>query len=127
MKPRAFGWLPAGPAVALAVDLADRSAKNARAPWPPYGVAVEEIRGEVPAVCMGFDQLVTAGQIVRVADALLDEHVGNAERYVTGDVWRFSRRVPDAPVDALYGAAGAVHLARTLSPPPARLRAVTAG
>jgi hypothetical protein len=121
VRPQAFGWLPAGPAAALAADLKDRGVPG----WPPKGVTVEEIRGEVAAVCMGFAELVTAGQIAHSGDPLLDAQVAGAERLRTGDVWRYSRR-GQGHVDAVYGAAGAVHLARTLPPPVGKPRLIVA-
>lgn len=116
-KARVVGFLPGADGAVFVADLADRSKTHGRrGAWPPPGVRVEEIRGEVTAVCMGFDERVNAGQIARIPDELLDAHVAAAERLKTGDVWRFSRRDPDKPVDCLYAAAGAVHLARTLPP-----------
>ncbi len=113
VKPRVLGWLPGGPGAALAADLKERRG------WPPRGVQIEEIRGDLPAVAMGFVEQVTSAQVAHSGDPLLDAQVGSAERLRRGDVWVFSRR-GDAHVDALYGAAGAAHLARTLPPPPER-------
>ncbi|MER5703484.1 terminase [Micromonospora sp. NPDC002296] len=113
LRPKAFGWLPAGPSAALAADLADRRATTGRKDWPPQGVKVEEIRGELAAVCMGLDKEVAAKTLAHSADPLLDEQVGAAERLKRGDMWVFSRR-GEGHVDAVYAAAGAVHLARTL-------------
>ena len=48
VDPAKLGWFPSGPAAALAADLRDRDG------WPPAGVEIEEIRGDVAAVCMGF-------------------------------------------------------------------------
>lgn len=114
VKPRAFGWFPAGPAAAVAADLAAK-----RGAWPPRRVAVEELRSEVTAVCMGVADLVAAGELVHPRDALLDAHVANAQRLNRGDGWVFTRRGSGA-VDATYALGGAVHLARTLpaAPPP---------
>lgn len=109
VKPRTLGWLPGGPAAALTVDL------RKRAGWPPPGVAVEEIRGDAAAVCMGFAELVGAGEVLHAADPLLDAHVGGAEKLPRGDGWVFSRK-GEGHVDAAYAAAGAVHLARSLPP-----------
>lgn len=106
VKPVAFGWFPAGPAAALAADLLERRG------WPPEGVVVEEVRGDVAAVCMGFSEQVGAHRIAHSGDPLLDAHVAGAEKLSHGDGWRFSRK--EGHVDALYAAAGAVHLARTL-------------
>lgn len=118
VKPRVFGWLPAGPAAAMAADLRKRPG------WPPAGITVEEIRGEVTAVCMGFESLVTAGQIAHSGDLLLNDHIGAAERLKNGDAWRFSRK-GEGHCDAAYAAAAAVHLARMLPPSLGPLRLVT--
>lgn len=121
IKPRAFGWLPVGPTAVLGADLADRTkAHGRRGAWPPPGVKVEEIRGELTAVSMGFAEQVDAGSIVRVADPLLDEQAITAEKLARGDAWVFNRKGGDA--DALYAAAGAVHLARTLPAPIGNVR-----
>jgi hypothetical protein len=111
VKPKAFGWLPVGPSAALAAGLADRT-KQGRGGWPPPGVKVEEIRGEVAAVCMGFAAAVSARQIAQSGDPLLTTQLEAAERLQRGDVWVFSRQA--GHVNAVYAAAGAVHLARTL-------------
>ncbi|MCT2277999.1 terminase [Micromonospora chalcea] len=115
LKPRVFGWLPDGPAASLAAVLADRS-KQGRTAWPPPGVKVEAIRGEMAAVCMGFAELVKAGQVARGDDPLLNDQVGGAEKLKRGDRWVFARSGA-GHVDALYAAAGAAHLAQTLPPP----------
>lgn len=113
IKPRTLGWFPAGPAAAVAADLADRGARN----WPPRRVVVEEIRGEVTAVCMGFAEQVTAGEVVHPDDPLLNAGVESAQPLWRGDSWVFTRKGA-TPVDSVYAAAGAVHLARTLPPAP---------
>ena len=122
VRPRVLGWLPGGPGAALAARLKDRKQRG----WPPAGVRVEEIRAEVPAVCMGFAELVTAGQVAHSGDPLLDAHVAVAERLKSGDVWRFSRK-GDGHVDAVYAAAGAAHLARTMPAPVGKPRVITGG
>ncbi|WP_329069016.1 terminase [Amycolatopsis sp. NBC_01480] len=119
--PRRFGWFPSGPAAAYAADLDD----NEQADWPPQRVEVAGIRAEVPAVCMGFAELVDAGQIAQSGDPLLDAQVPATEKLRQGDAWRFTRRGA-GHCDATYAAAGAVHLARTLPPPPARPLVVAA-
>jgi hypothetical protein len=123
VKPQAFGWLPNGPAAALAADLADRR-KSGRAGWPPSGVTVAEVRGEVSAVCMGLAEQAAAGRLAHSGDPLLDAHVGGAERLKRGDAWVFSRKGA-GHVDAAYAAAAAVHLARTLPAPIGKPRIVT--
>jgi phage terminase large subunit-like protein len=111
VRPRALGWLPAGPAAAVAADLAGRGARG----WPPKRVEIAEIKGELTAVCLGFEEQVRSGQLAHGRDPLLNAHVENAQRLRRGDAWVFQRRGA-GPVDALYAAAAAVHLARTLPP-----------
>jgi hypothetical protein len=116
MRPQRLGWFPGGPAASLDADLRDRTDKGRQrtaASWPPRGVAVAELTGEVSAVCMGFAALVEAGSVVHSAEPLLDDHVMGAGKLHTGDTWRFSRR-GEGHCDAAYAAAGAAHLARTL-------------
>lgn len=117
-KPKALGWFPVGPAAALASSL-----KTRKVNWPPAGVKVEAISGEAAAVCMGFASEVSSLQVAHSADPLLDAHVGSAERLQQGDSWRFTRK-GQGNVDALYAAAGAVHLARSL-PESGSLRILT--
>jgi len=115
-KAKKFGWFPDGPAAAFAADLAKRSGAN----WPPKGVEIEEIRSDVPAVCMGFGQQIEDGDIAQSDDPLMNMQVKGAEKLKSGDRWRLTRR-GDGNCDAAYAAAGAVHLARTLpveQPPP---------
>lgn len=123
VRPKALGWLPNGPGAALAARLKDRKDRRG---WPPPGVRVEEIRAETASVCMGFAELVTAGQVVHSGDPLLDAHVAVAERLRSGDTWRFSRK-GDGHVDAVYAAAGACHLARTLPTPVGKPRVIVGG
>ncbi|MEV4384385.1 terminase [Micromonospora sp. NPDC049580] len=136
LRPKVLGWLPAGPAAAASADLAERKG------WPPPGVKVEAIRGETAAVCMGLDKEVVAKTLAHSGDPLLNQQVGSAERLRRGDTWVFSRRAKvesakpkgdqeegdqDAGtghVDAVYAAAGAVHLARTLPAPVGKPRVV---
>jgi hypothetical protein len=111
IKPRVLGWFPHGPAATAAASLAQRSG------WPPTGVKLEPIRGDVTAVCMGFAEQVRSKAIARGDDPLLDAHVRAAEKAYHGDGWRFTRKGA-GQVDAAYAAAGAVHLARTLPVAP---------
>ena len=119
MKPRALGWLPDGPGATLAADMKPRPGV-----WPPPGVNLDEIKAEVPAVCMGFDELIQTRQLVRsgrnadgevVGDPLLDSQVEVAEWKYIGNKKVISRQ-GDGHVNAVYAAAGAAHLARTLPP-----------
>jgi len=111
VKPAKFGWFPSGPAAALAADMKEHAG------WPPRDVELEDIRADVAAVCMGFAEQVTAAKVAHSGDPLLDAHIAGAEKLIHGDGWRFSRK-GSGHVDALYAAAGAVHLARTLVSKP---------
>lgn len=114
LNPRAFGVLPSGPAAAVMSSLA----KNRPGVWPPRRVVVDEIRGELTAVCMGFAALVEGHNVARAPEPLIDGQVAVAERLARGDAWVFSRK-GEGDCDAIYAAAGAAHLARTLPAPPA--------
>lgn len=109
VRPRAVGWYPNGPAAALHAAMAKHRDRG----WPPRGVQVEPLSGEVTAVCMGLEEQVRAGDARHPRDPMLDLHVRNAQRLRRGDGWVYQRR-GSAPIDAVYAAAGAVHLARTL-------------
>lgn len=117
IKPRKLGWFPGGPAAAVAADL---EARKGNRDWPPRRVAVDEIRGDVAAVCMGLADLVLAEEISHPKDELLDDHVRAAQKLPRGDGYVFARR-GSGPIDAAYALAGAVHLARTLEKAPPRM------
>jgi hypothetical protein len=108
VKPRVLGWFPNGPAAAAAAALQQRPG------WPPRGVELERC-SDMTAICMGFAEQVRSRQIAHGGDPLLDAHVRAAEKLSYGDGWRFTRKGA-GQVDAVYAAAGAVHLARTLPP-----------
>ncbi len=113
VKPRKLVWFPGGPAAAVADEWTGRTGR----------VKVEEIRAEdVVRACMGLEELVSAGHIRHSHDPLLDQHVKQAQRLPQGDGWRFTRK-NQAPIDATYAVAGAVHAARTIP----RLGPVTVG
>lgn len=101
IRPKAFGWFPGGPGVALSADLkADKKAT---------GLTSEA----AAAVCVGLAQQVTGRRIVHNGDPLLRTQLSGAGKLPQGDRWRFVRmRGPS--VDAAYALAGAVHLARTI-------------
>lgn len=120
VKPRVLGYLPSGPGAAVMADMET----SKLGVWPPRGVTVSAIRGETTAVCMGFEQLVVADKVIHSGDPLLDAHIEGAERLKRGDAWVFSRKNPDEECDALYAAAGATHLARTLAPGLGKMRLV---
>lgn len=117
IRPRAVGWFPAGPAAAVAADLADHGHRG----WPPPRVKVDEIRGDVTQVCMGLADAVGSGDVIHPDDPLLNQHISQAQRLWRGDAWVFGRK-GTGPIDGTYAVAGAVHLARTLPPPPAPLQ-----
>jgi phage terminase large subunit-like protein len=119
IRPRVLGWFPAGPAAAVAADLADRGTRN----WPPRRVTVEAIKSETAAVCMGLADLVAAGEIRHPDDELINAHIAGASKLWRGDTYAYARR-GRSPVDGAYAVAGAVHLARTLPPPPPPLEVV---
>lgn len=123
IRPRVFGWFPNGPAAAITTALSAPKQRTSRA-WPPAGVEVREIRTEVPAVCMGLDELVVSNGLVHPDDELINDHVRNSTRLHTANVWVFDRRDSAGPIDATYAVAGAVHLARMLPPPPTARRMI---
>src|SRR5262245_58763474 len=105
IKPRVTGWYPSGPCAALFADLKDKRGMQALK------------AAEVPAVCQGFAELVSAGRVLHNADPLMATQVSGAAKLHSGDGWRFARRGVDH-VDAVYASAGATHLARTLPAKP---------
>ena len=120
VRPRAFGWLAGGPAESAATRLRDRG--NRSAVSLPPGITVEEIRAELPAVCMGFAELVAAQRVAHSDDPLLNDDIDAAEKLLRpGGAWVFSRK-GRGDCDALYAAAGAAFLAQTLPPPSGRPR-----
>ena len=105
IKPRKVVWFAGGPASAVADEFAGRRVRNA---------LLEPIRAEdVVRACMGLEELVAAGHLRHTHDPLLDLHVKQTQKLPQGDGWRFARR-GQAPIDAVYAAAGAVHAARTI-------------
>jgi hypothetical protein len=127
IRPKILGWFPGGPAATLDATLRDRRAKGGRAAWPPRGVTISEIGAETPAVAMGFSVLVGAGQVVHSGQARLDTQVQIAEKeHKPGERWVFTRS-GTGHVDALYAAAGAVHLARTMALPRGGTRRIRTG
>lgn len=118
VRPKVLGWFPNGPAASVAADLTAN-----RKDWLPNGTTVEEITSGLPAICMGFESLVTARKIAHSDDPLLNAQVRAAQRLQRGDVWVFSRK-GDGYCDAVYAASGAVHLARTMPAPVGKPRLV---
>jgi phage terminase large subunit-like protein len=126
IKPKVLGWFPSGPAASLAAALKPEQVKNPAA-WTsnamPKVMRVEEIRSEVAAVCMGFEDQVVTGQFVHNDDPLLNAHVAAAERVKRADTWVFAHR-GEGHADAVYAMAGAVHLARTLPKSAGKARVI---
>jgi hypothetical protein len=112
IRPRVLGWFPNGPAAALTADLAARRGADR---WPPRGVRLQEIRGEITAVCMGAAEQVRNGHVSHPQDPMLDTHVLAAGRLWRGTegTWVFDRSGA-GPIDGTYAMAGALHLARTM-------------
>jgi phage terminase large subunit-like protein len=121
IRPRALGWFPAGPAAAVAADI---RVPTGRRTWAPAGTAVEELKGEIASVTMGFAELVATGQVRHPRDPMLDQQTAAAQKLHRGDTWVYTRK-GRIPVDGVYAAAGAAHLARTLPPPLPPLEVVT--
>lgn len=123
-RPRKFGWMPGGPAAAMAGRLRERKGRTS---WPPRGVTVEEISGEVTGACMAFSAAVDGRQVVHSDDPLLNAQMLAATKlWRVDEVWRFGR-TGETYADACYAAAGVVHLARTLPTPRGRPRIVVPG
>jgi hypothetical protein len=120
VRPRVLGWAPNGPAAELAADMAERPG------WPPAGVELAELRGDVAGACMAFRSLVNARQVAHSNDPLVDAHIAAAERLERGDTWVFARR-GRGHVDAAYAVAGAAQLARTVPPPIGKRKLVVVG
>lgn len=107
LRPRVLGWLPSGPGAAVAAGM--------KATRFPAGVKIEEIRGETPAVCMGFAKEVAAVTLRHSGQEMLNAQLAEAEWQTVGGARVFARK--GGNVDALYAVAGAAHLARTLPKP----------
>lgn len=121
MKPARFGWLPTGPAATYAADLTakDKDGKATRPKWLPGRTKMDEIRRDLPSVCMGLDEQVNTEKILHSGDPLQDAHVLGAQKLMMGDRWVFTRH-GGGHCDAAYSVAGAVHLARTMPPRPGK-------
>jgi hypothetical protein len=102
IKPRALGWFPNGPGAVLARDL-----EALRCTVTPIKAA------EVPSVCQGLGEFVSARRLLHPGDPLLTGQALGAVPVPAGDGgWRFARRGDVGQVNAVYAAAGALHLAR---------------
>jgi len=109
IRPRAIAWFPSGPGAALAGIIRRRP-------------NVTDLGGGRAAeACQEFTDLIRTQRMLHPGDALLDAQAAAAVRLPTGDGWRFSRR-DGGHVDAVYAAAGAVHLALANPIIPASIR-----
>jgi hypothetical protein len=130
IRPRALGWYPSGPAAVLGAELAELNADKRgpigrmtvdRKSFREWAPGLVELRGDaVKEACQTLADLVKARRLVHAGTALLNSHATGAQRLDQGDGWRFTRRGA-GHVDAMYAAAGAVHLVRTIpayAPPP---------
>jgi hypothetical protein len=100
IQPRTLGWFPNGPGASLAADLKRDG--------------MEEVR-DVTACCMGLAEQITARRVAHSNDPLLSTQVAAASKLPVADAWGFTRKGA-GHCDAVYAAAGALHLARTLPP-----------
>lgn len=112
IRPKATGWFPGGPAAALGHILRKRQG------------AVEFTGAEVAELCQELADNVKASKIIHPGDALLDDHITQAEKLKVSDGWRFAR--DGGHVDAAYACAGVVHLALTQPEKTVRLRTLSA-
>lgn len=100
LRPLKLVWFPGGPSNSLASLL--KSFKRSH-----------EMTGqEVNQACQGFAEMVQAGRVLHNAQPLLDGQVATAGKQHVGDGYRFTRK-GQGSCNALYAAAGAVHLAMT--------------
>lgn len=115
---RKLGYMPIGPAAAVLPAM-----QKSRAIRWPAGLEIEAITAEVPAMCGGFAEQVTAGEIEHLGQELLDVQVKAAGKRWIGKRWEFDW-TKDIPLDAAFAAAGAVHLARMLPAPLGPMRLI---
>lgn len=106
IKPQRVAWFPDGPATTLGPEL--RSC----------GYALMELRGATTKeACQSLAEQVKSRNLIHPSDPLLDAHVAQSSKYMTGDGWVFARRGGVGQIDAAYAAAGIVYLLRNPEPP----------
>jgi hypothetical protein len=110
IRPKTLGWFPSGPGAQLAADLKERHGADR---FPPPGVTLAPITGDMATACMGMEEQVRSRALLHSGDPLLDQHVGTCERMARGGRWVFVSS-DGSHIDAAYAGAGAVHLARTM-------------
>lgn len=106
INPKRVAWFPSGPATTLGAELRDA----------PY-VLVALTGDAVKEACQSFAEQVRSRNIIHPSDPLLDAHVAQSTKYMTGDGWVFARRGGIGQIDASYAAAGIVYLLRNPEPP----------
>lgn len=123
IAPYVVGWFPGGPAAALAAEFrsmkaaADEEIERGTRPGRRVHPDVVELTGtDVGQACQGFADLVAARRVLHPDDPLLNAHLAGAQKLHSGDGWRFCRKGV-GHVDALYAAAGAIHVVRTVPAP----------
>lgn len=121
VAPYVVGWFPGGPAAALGPEFRamekaaeEDIARGGRRRLVPDVVQVSGT--DVGQACQGFADMVSAGRVLHPDDPLLNAHLAGAQKLHSGDGWRFARKGA-GHVDALYAAAGAVHVVRTVPAP----------
>lgn len=122
LRLRALGWFEGSPTGVLSAELAavHGSLVGTRtfdhSGMQDYAPGVVPLTGRTPVVaCMSMAEHVVARKLVHPNDPLLTAHVQGTSKLDQGDGWRFARRGA-GQINAAYGAAGALHLARTLPP-----------
>ena len=121
IAPYVVGWFPSGPAAALGPEFRamEKAAEEdiARGGRKRLVPDVVQVAGaDVGQACQGFADMVAAARVLHPDDPLLNAHVAGAQKLHAGDGWRFARKGA-GHVDALYAAAGAVHVVRTVPAP----------
>ncbi len=99
INPLRTGWLPDGPAGALAPIMKGRRR------------VVRMSNTESAKACMGLADLAKTSSVLHPDDPLLTSHVIGSTKIPVVDGWRFGRK--GAHCDAAYAAAGAIHLVLT--------------
>lgn len=125
VAPYVVAWFPSGPAAALGAEFrAMQAAYEAEVERGTVHIRLPQVAAlagaDVHQACQGFADLVAASRVLHPNDPLLNAHLAGAQKLHSGDGWRFCRKGV-GHVDAVYAAAGAVHIVRTV-PAPKRNR-----
>lgn len=108
--PKRFGW-GRGPADAYSTRFKTMKLTA--------NTQIEQIKSELPAMCMALSDEISAGQIVHNGDPLLTSHLTSASKLPKGvdGQWVMTRKGAGA-CDAAYAVAGALQLVRLVPPTP---------